>query len=90
MKKKMEYQTCCVGYPQEKIQDLDDMIDMAKEISYNTFRKYVSIKEITKEFDYKRMGLTIKGDWHISYYKSFFLEKPCVYMKHSGIEYIYQ
>lgn len=28
-------------------------------------------------------------DWHVSYHRSMFRGKPCIYVRHSAIEYIF-
>lgn len=33
--------------------------------------------------------LTLKKDWHVSYHRSVYLGKPCYFMVHSAIEYVF-
>jgi hypothetical protein len=75
---KYNYETSCVSCTNVAL--LEKMMDKAREITYETFCKYVVISEIKRDFGYDRL---------VSFYKSKFNGKKCVYMKHSGIEYIY-
>jgi len=87
--KSFTYVTCCVNSTAEAI---NDMVERATNITYDTFKKYVDIREVSKQFGYemdKRKGLTLKNDWAVSFYKSVFNGHPCYYMCHSMIEYIY-
>lgn len=34
-------------------------------------------------------GLTMKGDWHISYHRSVYQGQPCLFYAHSAIEYVF-
>lgn len=36
-----------------------------------------------------RQGLTLKKDWHVSYHKSTYQGRPCYFMCHSAIEYVF-
>jgi len=71
---------------------ITDMVDRSREITYQTFFKHVDWREVTEMFGYDyhpAKGLTLKNDWHIGYYKSVYQGKPCYYLKHSAIEYIF-
>ena len=37
----------------------------------------------------ERGGLRLKDDWHVGYFKSTYDGKPCYYIDHSRIEYIF-
>jgi len=84
--KQYHYIICCVDSTAEKIHR---MVDRARSITYETFRKYVDTGEINRQFGYGREWLVLKNDYHVSYHKSFYDGAPCVYMVHSAIEYIY-
>lgn len=87
---KYNYLTNCVC---AKAEDLDPMIDDALEITYNTFMKHIDAKEIKELFpsyDHDaRIGLTLKNDWHVRYYRSEYKRIKCYYIVHSAIEYIF-
>ena len=86
----MIYTTCCVNSTNELI---TDMTDSEVEITYRTFRKYAEgLDEWAKDMHYdarKDVGLTLRNDWHVSYHKSVYDGKPCVYLVHSHIEHIW-
>lgn len=85
----MVYLTNCVGSTAELI---DAMTDQAKEITYRTLLKYVSQAELNSVFpSYEGLEdiLTLKSDYAVSYFKSFYNGLKCVYVQHSMIEYIF-
>lgn len=83
---KAEYLTCCVHSTAEKI---DAMTEQGKEISCSTFLKNVNIN--VEDFGYVKSGkgLKLKDDRCVSFFKSIYEGRPCYYMCHSLIEYIY-
>ena len=83
---KAQYVTCCVDSTAEKI---DDMVYNAREITCQTFLRNADID--VEAFGYVKSGrgLRLKSDWAVSFFKSKFCGKPCYYMAHSCIEYIY-
>jgi hypothetical protein len=82
----MQYTTCCINSTSELIQA---MIDKPRPIKYNTFRKYTGpLKEFSESMGYGPW-LYLKNDLHVRYYRSTYDGKPCVYMVHSAIEYIW-
>jgi len=84
----MKYQfiTDCVS---SCAKDIHDMTDNAREITYETFRRYVDTRELEEMLGYKGSGLKIKNDWAVSFYRSKYRGKTCVYILWSSIEYIY-
>ena len=88
-----EYLTCCVHSTAELI---DAMTDSAREITYRTLRRVIGgdiLDEWASNMKYdvgnERGGLRLKDDWHVTYHKSTYDSKPCYYIQHSGIEYIF-
>lgn len=78
----MHYIGNCVIMSGSKIQD---MVDNAREITYRTFCKYAD--------PYEAMEKTVPPlhkDYAVSFYKSKFEGKPCVYFTHSCIEFVFQ
>jgi hypothetical protein len=74
---------------------INDMTDAAREISRATFLRYVdreslvAVEEILGYESHHSRGLTMSQDWHVSYHRSVYRGRPCVYFKHSSIEYIF-
>jgi hypothetical protein len=88
----MKFHTTCV---QSTYQKITEMTDAAKEITRQTFLKYVNkdeLKEIEKSLGYSignQKGLKMKDDWAVSYHKSTYNKKKCVYFRWSAIEHIF-
>ena len=89
----MKYITCCISIPMSQVDDLNAMTDRARRITYRTARQHIGKNALALVFDNYDWGngkyLTMKRDWHVGYYKSTFRGKPCIYVKHSAIEYIF-
>ncbi len=83
---KFEYLTCCVTSTARLI---DSMVESARQITCKTFLARVNID--VEAFGYVRRGAGLKlcDDWAVSFHKSIYNGKPCYYMCHSAIEYIY-
>lgn len=88
-----KFVTNCVGVPPEDVQALTDMIDNGRAITYQTFVRHVDLGDLPEQMGYERnarSGLTLASDWAVSYYKGTYKGRPCYYMEHSRIEYIFQ
>jgi hypothetical protein len=89
--KSYKYETCCVN---AKGEDISEMTASSIDITYRTFFRHVDLQEAIEalgnfyERDPRR-GLTLKDDWHVAYCKGKYRGKPCYYLVHSGIEYIW-
>ena len=86
-----QYETNCIGSTARWI---NDMTDQAKKVSYKTLVRRVGLAQIREQwesiYDFDgEGGLAMKDDWHIGYYKSKYRGRPCYYIDHSSIEYIY-
>lgn len=82
----MKYITCCIHSTAELI---NAMTDRAKKITYRTFKKYADgLDEVAETMGYGPW-LKLKNDWAVSFYRSEYDGRPCVYMSHSAIEYIW-
>ena len=69
---------------------IDSMVEQSRQITYKTFLKYVCFSHLMKVFPfYQGSGLHIKNDYGVSFHKSEYENKPCVYVCHSAIEYIF-
>jgi len=88
----MTYQTNCVNSTAAVI---CPMVDAAIEVSRRTFLKHVdheSLRELAASMgyaDHPSRGLTLAGDWHVTYHRSKFRGRRCYYLRHSAIEYIF-
>jgi len=79
------------------------MTEQAREITWATFRQHVHWEEVRRVFPYysyrgemynpETGELTgpfhIKDDWAVGFWKSTYDARPCYYITHSGIEYIF-
>lgn len=70
------FYSSCINWPNNKLKDLNSMIADKKPITRKTFLSHVDreqLDNLAKEMGYAkhpRQGLTMAGDWHISYYCS--------------------
>jgi hypothetical protein len=87
------FHTTCVNSDCESI---TDMQAKAETITYRTLRRHVGgavLEEVERALSYdtgtERGGLRMSKDWHVSYAKSEYQGKPCLYFAHSHIEYIF-
>jgi len=90
------YLTSCVDCPGSDAGDaINDMVEQAVSITRRTFLTHVevqSLREIELDLSYAShsgQGLMMAGDWHVSYFKSVFRGRACVFFDHSGIEHIF-
>ena len=83
---KYHFITDCIS---ARAQDIHDMTDNAREITYATFRRYVNTCELEEMLGYNGSGLKLKDDWAVSFYRSKYRRKTCVYVSWSSIEYIF-
>src|SRR3990170_8090904 len=92
---KLSFFSDCVGWPRDRVEDLNTMIRDGQEISRATFLKHVDpeqMKELERDLGYERdprKGLTMARDWHVSYYKSTVRGCPAVYFVWSAIEHVF-
>lgn len=87
----LQYVTCCIYSTADAIRD---MVDQERQVSYRTALKHIGRAELAFVFpDYEwghARGLRMHNDWHVGYYRSRYLGKPCYFVRHSAIEYIFQ
>jgi len=86
----MQFVTSCVDASGPAIQD---MVDRAREVTFETFRKRVGAAAINEVFG--RMydgcpGLSLRTDYHVRFARSKFKGKTCYYAVHSAIEFVFQ
>lgn len=88
----MRYQTSCVS---AKAEDIDKMLEKARQISYKTFLRYVDIDELQDLFPVYawRNGISnllrLKDDYAVFYYKSIYRGEKCVFVEHSRVDYVF-
>jgi hypothetical protein len=85
------FEVACV---QANGDDITEMVDSAREITYRTFFQYASRADVEGLFPFydrtaRHGGLSIKKDWHVRYFKSRYRGRPCYYLVHSAIEYVF-
>ena len=80
---KMQYYGNCTQMDGD---DVIDIMDVAKEVGYNTITKYVSVSELNNMFGTRP---SLKNEPNASFYVSSFHGKKCVVVRHSAIEYIF-
>ena len=98
----MTFLTTCVNCPGPHAGDaINEMVEAAREITWRTFRKYVSPKALSRlpllssyhwgQGPAKKgaFGLRIQDDYAVSFHKSTFRGRPCVFLVHSSIEHIF-
>lgn len=90
MKPKLQFVTSCVNSTGEAIHA---MIDAARDVTFQTFCRHVSINQLAHDFGYSvgaERGLHLKDDFAVSFHRSVYKGQRCYYMRHSAIEYIFQ
>ena len=93
---KATYRINCTQLGSDSIGDLQAMTDCARPISYDSFRREVSgadLDMLADQFGYvkdpQRGGLSLRRDRMVEFFRSVYKGKPCFYMRHSAIEYIF-
>ena len=85
----------CVNWPRNDVDALSNMIDNAIEISRTTFLSHVnrdelrSLEEDLSYASHPSQGLTMAGDYYVSYHRSKLHGKRVYYFRHSSIEYVF-
>lgn len=91
---RMTFHQNCVTLPASVVLN---MIDKGRKITYRTFLKYVDVDHLAEQFpqyawslsEIREGNLRMKDDFVVEFYKSEFKGKPCVYVVHSAIEYVF-
>ncbi len=90
-----DYFTSCVDVSGDEVSTLQDMVDRSLQITRATFLGYVnrddlrSLERALGYADHHARGLTMAGDYMVSYHRSTWGAARCYYFCHSGIEYIF-
>jgi GNAT superfamily N-acetyltransferase len=96
----LQFLTSCVGWSGRSPTgdaggDIQKMVEGATDVTRKTFLKHVdreNLREVEQSlgyFDHPSQGLTMAGDYYVSYHRGYFLGKPVYYFVHSAIEYIF-
>lgn len=92
------YLRSCVDWPLSDVHcpgGLCDMIDAAIDVTRKTFLACVSrydlrqLEERLGYADHPARGLTLAGDWHVSYHRSRLHGLRVYFFTHSAIEYVF-
>ncbi len=82
-----EFITTCVTAPAELI---GEMVDNATELEYSELLEHVTQEYLDEVFpQYRYVPVTLKSDWSVSYWKSEYDGKPCVYVDWSRQEHVF-
>ena len=91
MADRKHFLTSCVDHSCGE--DINEMVDEARQISYKTFRSHVDsedFKKLSRQLGYvPGEHLQLHNDWAVSFYKSKFCGVPCYYFTWSKIEFIF-
>jgi hypothetical protein len=78
--------TSCLGASGDAI---TAMTAAAEEVTREEMAACCDLNTWAKVMEYDSLGLPYQEDWHLTYWKSNFEGKPCYYVDHSRIEYIF-
>lgn len=85
------FETSCVDCPNGRW--INDMTDQAFDLTYDTMRRLLGEQLITwaieHGYDRRPPGLTLRQDWSVSYHRSKYRGRDCLYVKWSAIEFIF-
>lgn len=94
---KFQFYSSCVNWPRSDVtHGLIPMIADSRGISRETFLKHVcreDLQGIEESLGYDshwKHGLTMAGDWAVSYHKSKLHGETVYFFKHSAIEYVFR
>lgn len=68
--------------------DINKMMEEEKEITLKTMKRHCDLSSFEHVLHYGR-DFPLAKDWHISYHKSTYGGKPCYFLRHSAIEYVW-
>ena len=90
-----KYYRNCVGWPCNDVENLCKMVDESIETTRRTFLNHIDredLKHLERALGYDnhyKQGLTMAGDWAVSYHRSKLRGKRVYYFRHSAIEYVF-
>lgn len=65
------------------------MTDAGREVKLSTLRRHVADLDVWAEGQGYGRHFPLSKDWHVAYYRSRFNGRPCYYIVHSAIEYVF-
>ena len=87
------YETNCVNSTASAI---NNMVERSMKVSYRTLMAKVGRDTVRAVYPFNTYawgrneeGLRLKDDWHVRYYRSMYEDRPCYYIDHSAIEYVF-
>lgn len=83
--KPFHFETRCVEAIGE---DITAMVDRARQISRQTFRRHVDLTRFAKGLGYDR-HFPITRDYHVRYFRSVYQGRRCYYLVWSAIEHVF-
>ena len=87
---KFRYYCNCVNWDSSDLEGLESIVDNSTEITYHEMLEEVSLEQLHDIFPfYEDCPLTMEKDWSVRYHRSEYNGKPCVYVLHSAIEYVF-
>jgi hypothetical protein len=92
---RLPFYLCCCDWPKSDVPALMDMIETSFDVSRRTFLANVDRRDLDmleRNLLYEKhpsQGLTMAGDWHVSYHRSKLHGKRVYYFRHSSIEYVF-
>lgn len=90
---KMHLTLRCVDIPPNQVWKLEALVEDGVAINFRTFARYAKWQELAAATGYAtrpgEKGLRLSEDFAVRFFKSMWDGKPCVYMVHSAIEFIF-
>lgn len=93
--RKFTYYGRCVSWPLSQVPALIEMVDDARQITRETFRRHVDRADrerLEQRLGYElhpALGLTCAGDYCVSYHSSKLHGRRVYFVTHSAIEYVF-
>ena len=88
--KNYHYETTCISSTAELI---NAMTERARPVTLRTLRRHCRyLREWEKDTGYatgNQIGLHLKDDWAVRFYRSRYNGMPCYYIDHSSIDHIW-
>ena len=84
----MEKLTLHITCVQSTCEDITEMVDNAREVTYRTVAKHCDLSDFKDMYEGSPY-LTLANDYAVSFHKSTFKGQPCYYIDHSCIEHVF-
>ncbi len=86
MAQRYAFETTCVN---ARGDDITEMVDAAREITWGTIKKHISASELSILTSGYTAALRLQDDYSVRFYKSKYRGRPCYFIDHSAIEYVF-